>query len=264
LEVQKVSACAYAFTGDKVENFYRRLKVLSQFVSIVANPVICAILALFIIVRRDSEGRREDFLTAFGFLAFCVIAIYLQWLITKLTPTTADARLLRIDHSLGIDPSHFATWMYGRHHHLFTFLLWVYNLLAPVMAITWIIERNHTMRRALLFGGIFCWFFYAAIPAVGPIYYTHGGSADALRNCFPSMHFTWALLIALNSRSWLRWPLWVYAGLIGISTIALGQHYVIDLIAALPYTAAMQLLAKANRFPAVSFYRPVVVRSSLK
>lgn len=67
------------------------------------------------------------------------------------------------------------------------------------------------------------------------------------------MHFTWALLIALNSRSWLRWPLSVYAGLIGISTIVLGQHYVVDLIAALPYTAAVQLLAKAHRFPAASF-----------
>lgn len=122
----------------------------------------------------------------------------------------------------------------------------VYSVLAPVMALSWIVERNHTMRRALLLGAIFCWFLYILFPAVGPIYYSHGETVSALRNCFPSMHFTWALLLALNSHSRLRWPLWVYAGLVGISTIALGQHYVIDLIAALPYTAAIQLSAKSS------------------
>lgn len=226
-----------------------------ELLSVVSNPVTCAILAPLIasIFRRDPQRRRDDFLTTVSFAAFCGIAIQLQWLIVKLTPTTIDARLLRIDHSLGIDPTRFAIWIYGQHPNLFTVFLGVYNMLAPVIAITWIIERNHTMRRALLIGAIFCWFFYAVFPAVGPVYYAHGATVNVLRNCFPSMHFTWALLIALNSRSWLRWPLSVYAGLIGISTIVLGQHYVVDLIAALPYTAAVQLLAKAHRFPAASF-----------
>jgi hypothetical protein len=57
----------------------------------------------------------------------------------------------------------------------------------------------------------------------------------------PSMHLTWSLLIALNARSLrLRVALWVYVALMAIATLALREHYLIDLIAAVPYTLAVQ------------------------
>jgi hypothetical protein len=67
---------------------------------------------------------------------------------------------------------------------------------------------------------------------------------------------TWALLLALNAQSRLRVPLWMYAGLLGLAAILLGEHYWIDLIVAVPYTFAMQWLA--TRWPSyVATFRPV-------
>jgi hypothetical protein len=67
------------------------------------------------------------------------------------------------------------------------------------------------------------------------------------------MHLTWALLIALNARStWLRVALWIYAALMLIATLALREHYLIDLIAAVPYTFAVQWMARrCERYVAV-------------
>lgn len=218
----------------------------------VATPVTCAILAMLVAssCRRDPARRRDDFVTALGFTAFSGIAIQLHWLVIRLTPATLDGQLLSIDQRLGIDPNRFALWMYAQHHILFIALSVCYAVLALVIAAVWIIEQNHALRRALLVGASFCWFFYVLCPAVGPSYYSRGDTLNVVRNCFPSMHFTWSLLLALNTRSWLRWPLWVYAALVGISTVAIGQHYVIDLIASLPYTAAVQFLVSLHAVPA--------------
>jgi hypothetical protein len=55
--------------------------------------------------------------------------------------------------------------------------------------------------------------------------------------------FTWALLLALNARAkWLQVVLWSYVAVIATATIGLGEHYLVDLIAALPYTLGVQWL----------------------
>ena len=103
------------------------------------------------------------------------------------------------------------------------------------------------MRRAILLGGTLCFAFYGLFPAVGPGHYdwTHQAPLSAPDNCMPSMHLTWALLIAINARSLrLRLGLWIYVGLTVASTLALREHYLVDLIAAVPYTIAIQWLAR--------------------
>jgi PAP2 superfamily len=209
------------------------------------NPITFALLVLLLasLLRKYRLDRRDDFITAVGYASFCGISVQLHNLLIWLRPITIDASLLRIDRAIGIDPVRFSAWMFEQHHLLFSGLLSVYNFLAYAVIILWLVERNHTLRRALLIGGIGCWFFYALFPAAGPAYYANGLTATALRNCLPSMHFTWALLLPLNSRSWLRGPLWVYAGLMALATVGIGQHYVIDLIAAIPYTIAVQRVA---------------------
>ncbi len=67
-------------------------------------------------------------------------------------------------------------------------------------------------------------------------------------NCMPSMHLTWALLIALNARSLrLRIGLWVYVILVAAATLALREHYLVDLIAAVPFTVAVQWMARHSK-----------------
>jgi hypothetical protein len=72
----------------------------------------------------------------------------------------------------------------------------------------------------------------------------------------PSMHLGWALLLALNARSrWLAAALWAYAALIALATIGLGQHYVVDLIAAIPYTVTMQWMTKLGTYRRIDWAR---------
>ena len=111
--------------------------------------------------------------------------------------------------------------------------------------------------RASVIGAIAALPFYLAIPAVGPQYSFSGfprGSATPMpagpfpRNCFPSMHLCWALLIFLNakSRAW-RIVAALYAVLTAVVTVASGEHYVVDIIAAVPFAFAVQCLAQYSR-----------------
>ncbi len=69
-----------------------------------------------------------------------------------------------------------------------------------------------------------------------------------VRNCMPSLHTAWALLIVMNTRSasvWIRRLAVGFAGLTLIATLALGEHYLIDLVVAVPFAVAVQAMAKA-------------------
>jgi membrane-associated phospholipid phosphatase len=92
---------------------------------------------------------------------------------------------------------------------------------------------------------------YIAVPAVGPQFAIRGFpfSTEILtqipgslaRDCFPSMHVTWAILIAIGirDRRW-KWAFWVFAILMMLATVGGGAHYVIDVIVAIPFTFAVR------------------------
>jgi hypothetical protein len=159
---------------------------------------------------------------------------------------------LRADAALGFNPIAFADTV--SHYWLVVLFLHIAYAALPVMiGVAWVLEQDLTMRRAILLGGCLCFAFYALFPAVGP------GNFDWTRqirhvtaplNCMPSMHLTWSLLIALNARSVrLRIELWIYVALTAIATLALREHYLIDLIAAVPYTLAVQwMVCRSARY----------------
>ena len=63
------------------------------------------------------------------------------------------------------------------------------------------------------------------------------------RNGVPSLHFTWALLIWWNTRSLPRWARAIALAFVlatAFDTLATGEHYLFDLIAALPFSLWMQ------------------------
>ena len=66
---------------------------------------------------------------------------------------------------------------------------------------------------------------------------------DFARNCMPSLHLASALAVWWNSRLWARWGR-MLAGLFLCATIfatlALGEHYLVDLVVAVPFTMALQ------------------------
>lgn len=208
--------------------------------------------------RKDAKQKYDDFITALGFVGFSIIATFLQELILTLVPHTMDASLLRIDRKLGFDALRLFGFMRW-HHTLWAALQIPYLWLPVVMAIAWVWEQNYELRRAVLLGGVFCWLLYAAFPAAGPSYFFTGVADHAPRNCMPSMHLSWALMLALYSRSWIRTLLWMYAAVIAFATLALGEHYIIDLIAAVPYTWAISFISdRVFRSAVLRPYRPEI------
>ena len=81
---------------------------------------------------------------------------------------------------------------------------------------------------------------YLMFPAVGPI---HVGDPNAPRNCVPSMHLTCALFLWTNTRGWLRWVTATFAFFTALATLATGEHYVFDLVVAVPWTWFITTLA---------------------
>ena len=58
------------------------------------------------------------------------------------------------------------------------------------------------------------------------------------------MHLSWAMLMAWNAKR-LHWRLLftIYALIMAAATLAIGQHYLIDLLAAVPYVVVIQIVA---------------------
>jgi hypothetical protein len=101
---------------------------------------------------------------------------------------------------------------------------------------------------------------YGIYPAVGPkhafgdLYPSHSpplqqisiqpmAIPDAPRNCMPSLHLAGALAIWWNSWLWPRWGRWLAALFLLatiFSTLALGEHYLADLVVAVPFTLIFQ------------------------
>lgn len=153
--------------------------------------------------------------------------------IATITPHTIDPILYKSGFGFST-----RAWLWTKAHRpLYGFLAVIY-LSLPLFAafVLCISPRRRDCAWAAIIAIFFAPFFYYFFPAVGP---AHIGQPLAARNCMPSLHLTWALILAIYcGRRW-RWLAVVFAALIAWSTIGLGEHYVIDLIAAIPYTLAV-------------------------
>ncbi|SRR5712692_168188 len=205
-------------------------------------PLLILLVSLF---RRERRRRWLDLTTVICCAVYVAIGTQLTVLLARRMTRTYDGAFLRADALLGFDPVAFADAI-SRYWLVMVVLILAYVSLPAMLGLAWVIEQDLLMRRAVLLAGCLCFIFYGLFPAVGPGHFdwTRQAPTSAPDNCMPSMHLTWALLIALNARSMrLRIGLWVYVALMAIATLALREHYLIDLIAAIPYTLAVQWMA---------------------
>ncbi|HEY1932894.1 MAG TPA: phosphatase PAP2 family protein [Acetobacteraceae bacterium] len=195
---------------------------------------------------------------------------------------TYDHRAYLVDLSLGFDPTAVVlsalNALHGTLHSLVVLLVGLsYAAIMLMMAWVVLIHLRHRSPRwvlaltALLLAGAVGGVLYHLFPAAGPAFAFRAfpalppasavsPAAAALdpryaRNCMPSLHATWALLIAINTAGlsrMLRGFAVAFAMLVIVATLYLGQHYLIDLIVAAPFTVAIQALAEA----AVNRQRP--------
>lgn len=226
--------------------------------------------------KAGQKTRMADLGLALGVPAFAVgIAIPL-WLEAGISPHTLDYNLYAFDASLGFHPSFWMGRMLASHVWLRGICNVAYYGLPLMVVILATGPAVRVMRpnllKVLIIAGVVGGTLYMVVPASSPLFVLHSRfpfdpppvdrfTRTALmdvprsdfRNCMPSLHFGWTFLIFLNVR-WSRWRT-IGSGLlvilIAIATVGFGQHYLIDLIVAVPFILAVQEASERQWFPAV-------------
>ena len=207
--------------------------------------------------------------SVFGFSAL-FIAVILKWT-TTLHPRTYDLFLYAADAGYGLPISRWVGQLVAAQGWLAWMCGLVYETLPLAVSLLYAYERNGSrplpvpVLPAFLGGGAAAYLLYNLLPACGP-HYVFGSAfpnampdsaavklvlapvGEAARNAVPSMHIACAVLIWWSCEAlprWVRWAAALYLALTVLATLGFGEHYVVDLVAALPY--AMALVAICNR-----------------
>ena len=193
---------------------------------------------------------------------------------------TWDPIVLGLDAGFG-QPSFVVGRVAAGHPALLTLLGLVYLFLPVMIAAMLVLEQRQTretrrtretrperepgLLRAILLAAIVGYALYQVYPVVGPgplfgarFPYGIAGLAgppqrlvdvttiEDPRNCMPSLHVAWALLVywharALGRRARAAGAIWLVSTI--FATLAMGQHYFVDLVVAVPFAALIDALA---------------------
>jgi hypothetical protein len=240
----------------------------------VGNGPLIVLTGLALVAGLGWSGRqRSNALRAIGWGLLLIVASKAadtwQRITALIRPSVFDEYALVADHAFA-QPS----WLAGRVLDVagpipYAMLHWIYIEL-PVAAMVVAIyqlrgvadggwPRHHLMRTFVVLGLVGP-VIYLLFPVVGPIFAFGADGAgfqvgnywpDVLppfgfaphtivfdnvtaRNCMPSMHLGWALIVFIHSRKappWLRWGGTVWLVGTVIATLGFGYHYGVDLVA---------------------------------
>lgn len=196
---------------------------------------------------------------------FSLIAGISMNAVTKSQPAAYDTYLYAFDSSLGIAPG-------ASIARLFNALPWigiaastVYALLLtfPTLYDAWGLRRSvrGSLMTSFVVAGVLGFIFYQICPGLGPLY-VFGSRFPAhlpalgqfglelyrgpgARNAMPSMHMTWALLVwwsAWELTPLARWIATGFAALTFLATLGFGEHYLVDLIVAVPFVLLIEAI----------------------
>lgn len=198
----------------------------------------------------------------------------------RLHPTTQDLFLYSFDQSLGVQPSFkvgqivLSSWLLTRA------VVGMYYALPLVIMFTYArqLVRNRSLAMsaflAFVIAGPLGVVFYNLVPGGGPrnlfgprypfdpltveqfrLLPIQALTIGGPRNAFPSLHLGWALLACWYAEGlsrWTRLAFFFFFIATVISTLGLGEHFFIDLIAAFPFA----LIVHAACLPNVPFSDP--------
>lgn len=183
------------------------------------------------------SGQRDLLAIAVCIPGFGLLAWWGNYLIYRITPHTIDKDLLRLDYGTAV--AMFA-W-FSAHPHLQMPLAIVYYGLGAIAGIAICSSpKRPELLCACVLAAMAAPVFYFLFPAMGPKWIGH----ECARNCIPSLHFSWALLLLIYCAPRLRPIFWAFAILTALATMGLGEHYAIDLMAAVPFTLAVCRMAR--------------------
>ncbi len=209
---------------------------------------IAGLLALgwgsVVALARDSLGgeqtAQQNLRVALLLPIVALLADTANGLIAQITPYTYDAELLRLDHGVSTALHRWAMTQTWRTIAVEA----IYYALPLAVALGIRLSAGGERRRllwALCIAPVLGSLCFVLVPAVGQAHVTQ---PHAYRNCFPSLHLTWAALLWLNARQ-RGWRAVCLAFLLLTAFVALatGEHYWPDLAAAVPFTLLVQWLA---------------------
>jgi len=230
---------------------YRRISIIF----IVCQFALSMLVVLWGMAARRCPARRtaEDlwlfFKSFWIYLVFIPLSFTGLEVITLFTPFTLDGQLKQIDIAMwGSYPDSFFR-TFGEIDILAGWLSFFYDffILMPIVlgGVLFIKGKTHLLRKvnfSFLLCGFGGWIFYLFVPAIGPVYYEQVRGLTqfsiALRNCFPSLHTSWICLVLIYAWKYERRVFayfFIPCAAIVASTLLLRFHYVIDLLAAVPY-----------------------------
>lgn len=228
---------------------------------------ISALVAYALRWRRVSGSEAREPLTAllvFGFVLWMISPLpgAALSLTALLHPTTLDPVAFHFDQTFGFQPSVVlasaaATWRPVRValSAVYTSLPFGFAILFALMARYPGQVRFHLLRFWVL-SGAFAYVAYHIVPITGPRFLFGSAFPHALpdpelipwssalvqpapRNGIPSMHFGWSFafwLVSLQLNAYgVRRSFALFMGLTALATLALGEHYLIDLVIAVPF-----------------------------
>jgi hypothetical protein len=204
-----------------------------------------------------------------GALFPCVwvgIGLPLAWT-TQRHPLIYDQLLYAFDGTFGLQPAFALGKLLQVHRTWLHVMIFIYEITVIPVATLF---AAHRVRPTIGVRLIPLWatviivgcLLYNIFPAVGPVYAFDKSypwepvvlttparpilsTSDAPRNCMPSIHLALALLVWWNSRGRSWWTRLLAAAFVVatiIATLGLGEHYVADLIVAVPFSLAFQAL----------------------
>jgi len=222
---------------------------------------------------REREAAAYQALLPSIVLGFLVLgAQYSLNMASLLHPKTLDSYAFAFDGSLGFEPSFVLGRFLNSRSWLFPFVKVSYEgiLLAMAALYAGFMRRRDKpiweIIEVLFASAMIGYAFFSIFPVCGPRYAFGRDFPDVIvsyaalhqfvpgrvpvapvfpRNGVPSLHLTWALLIWLNTRSLPRWARLAALALVlatVFDTLASGEHYLFDLVVALPFTLWMQAL----------------------
>jgi hypothetical protein len=185
-----------------------------------------------------------------------------------LHPKTFDLYLYAGDGSLGVQPSFALGRLVLGSLWLTRICLFWYRVLPSILMLVY---AQQLVRRGKAALSVFLAFFlagpvgiifYNLVPACGPVYlfptqfpravmtavqvrelFLHPVAVNGARNAFPSLHMAWALLAWWYGKGlppWTRVLLLFFLAGTMLATLGLGEHYFVDLVAAVPFALMMQ------------------------
>ena len=225
----------------------------------------CSVIALSIEARRASSARSQIVRRALWGMALTLIYSFIIVQLLKfgisVRPLTHDESVYLLDAGFGFAPSQVVAQLVANLPWLSTVAQSTYNWIGSAIVLLFALQLRRNTRapvnimHVMVVSGFAVAIAYHLYPITGPQFAFSGIFPDRMppldelrigmtltvpaeRNGMPSMHFGWALamaLMALHEARFVRIVYVTFAAVTAVATLSTGHHYLVDLIVALPF-----------------------------